>query len=235
MDSHQLDIARLAWARALGLVDDALTTSGVRVTPHSHAITFLRLGDVDTLAVPAPLVERAQERPLTDFTDPSALLSLTDDRSARHTGPTTLHFASDYAASSPEPDANESPLVSDDPAHAHTLAAGCPPDDLTESALAQCDTTFTLLRDDEIPVASAGYTELEGLVADVAALTAPDCRRCGHASTIGRITTDEALDSGLIPQFRVHRDNFAAHALARTLGYTETGVHMSVNVQPHTG
>lgn len=233
MDPHQLAIARLAWARTLGLPDDALTTSGVRVARDSDTVSFLRLGDVCTLVGPASSVDRSRGRPLTDFTDPSSLLSLVDDRSARYTGPMALLFASDYADSAPGPDEDERPLVSDDPAHAQAVAARCPPDDAAEAALAQWQSQRTLLTDDEVPTASAGYRELEGLLADFGALTSPEYRRLGHASVIGRITTDDALDSGLVPQCRVHRDNFAAHRLARTLGYVEAGLYASVNVQPH--
>lgn len=233
MDPHQVAIARLAWARTLGLPDDALTNPGVQVAPDSDTISFLRLGDVCTLVGPAWSVDRAQGTALTGFSDPSTLLSLVDDRSARYTGPMVLFFASDYAGSTSGLDKDERPLVSDDPAHARAVAARCPPDDAAEAALAQWQKRLTLLTDDEVPTASAGYTELAGLLADFGALTSPEYRRLGHASVIGRITTDDALDSGLVPQSRVQRDNFAAHRLARTLGYVEAGLYASVNVQPH--
>ncbi|NLE82225.1 MAG: GNAT family N-acetyltransferase [Rhodococcus sp.] len=236
MEPHQLAIARLAWARALGLDDDALTTSGVRAAnpaPARRILSFLRLGDVCTLIGPAELIETVDDENLEDLADPAALLTLTNDPSARCTGSEVLLFTSDYTESSPHPD-DEQPLVSSDPAHSRTLAGLCPPDDVTESALGHRETVFTLLTDDETPIATAGYSEFEGFVADVGVLTAPDQRRKGFASIIGRIATEDALDSGLVPQFRVHRDNFAARALARSLGYSETGIHTSVNVQPHT-
>lgn len=235
MDPHQLAIARLAWARALGLPDDALSASGVFETSTSDSIALLRLGAVHCLVGPAGLADRAAGRALDEFTDPSALLSLTDDRSARCVGPEVLFFATDYVAAGAEPAEGDEPLVSHELQHARAVANGCPPDDAAELHLDQHDPSFTILTDDEHPTSTAGYLEREGLVADVAVLTTPEHRRRGLASTVGRIATDAALDGGLIPQFRVHRDNFAGHALAHKLGYVEGGLHVSLNVQQQEG
>lgn len=238
MEPHQLAIARLAWARTLGLDDDALTTSGVRVAHAGPAsgtdtLSFLRLGDVSTLVGPGRLTDKVDGGHLEDLADPAALLALSNNPSARCTGPEVLLFVSDYPELSADP-GDDQPLVSNDPAHARAVADQCPPDDVTESALDHLETVFTLLTDDETPIASAGYSELEGLISDFGVLTAPGQRRKGFASIIGRIATEDALDTGLIPQFRVHRDNFAARTLAHTLGYVEAGMHTSVNVQPHS-
>ncbi|MFD4367851.1 GNAT family N-acetyltransferase [Rhodococcus sp. NPDC058521] len=236
MDSHQLAIARLAWARTLGLSDDALSNSGTHEGGSSTTVEFLRLGDVCALVGPTYLTDRTAGSALDAFADPATLLSLTEDRSARCIGPEILYFATDYAAvgAGPEdggPD-DDGPLVSREPHHAHAVARLCPPDDIADLHLDQQDTSFTILTDDEYPTSTAGYLEKEGLVADVAVLTAPTHRRNGLASAVGRFATDDALDSGLIPQFRVHRDNFAGQALARRLGYIEGGLRLSLNVQP---
>lgn len=239
MDSHQLAIARLAWARTLGLSDDALAGSGTHEGGSATTIEFLRLGDVCTLVGPAYLTDRAAGSALDTYADPAMLLSLTEDRSARCVGPEILYFATDYADVGAGPEnggpEDDDPLVSRDPHHAHAVARLCPPDDIADLHLDQQDTSFTILTNDESPTSTAGYREREGLVADVGILTAPAHRRYGLASAVGRFATDDALDSGLIPQFRVHRDNFAGRALARRLGYIEGGLRLSLNVQPKEG
>ncbi|MGI1847530.1 GNAT family N-acetyltransferase [Rhodococcus sp. SJ] len=95
--------------------------------------------------------------------------------------------------------------------------------------------SFVLLDDDHRPLSGAVYTEVQSILADVTALTVPEHRRIGLAATVATLATHDALDAGLVPQWRARRDNTAGRGLAAVLGYTELGTHISVAVPAAAG
>ncbi|AWK73619.1 GNAT family N-acetyltransferase [Rhodococcus oxybenzonivorans] len=233
MDPHHLDIVRLAWSRELGLADDALTDRPGRATradPEADTLRFLDLRGTTAMVGPDWILRRAERLSDRDLTEPATLLALVQDRSGRCSGPLTLWFTSDYQ----EPATGRPPVVSDDRGHVRELETACPPDDVTEAHLSTRDRWFTILDDAQQPVSSAGYSEFQGFVADVAVLTAPLFRCRGLGTQAAGIATDDALDSGLIAQFRAPRDAPASRRLAARSGYRELGTYIEVTVARST-
>ncbi|WP_213577084.1 GNAT family N-acetyltransferase [Rhodococcus sp. USK13] len=233
MDPHHLDIVRLAWSRELGLPDDTLTDRPGRATradPEADTLRFLDLGGTSAMVGPDWILRRAERLSDRDLTEPATLLGLVQDRSGRCSGPLTLWFTSDYQ----EPVTGRPPVVSDDRGHVRELETVCPPDDVTEAHLSTRDRWFTILDDAQQPVSSAGYSEFQGFVADVAVLTAPLFRCRGLGTQAAGIATDDALDSGLIAQFRAPRDAPASRRLAARSGYRELGTYIEVTVARST-
>lgn len=233
MDPHHLDIVRLAWSRELGLADDALTDRPGRATradPEADTLRFLDLRGTSAMVGPDWILRRAERLSDRDLTEPATLLALVQDRSGRCSGPLTLWFTSDYQ----EPATGRPPVVSDDRGHVRELETACPPDDVTEAHLSTRDRWFTILDDAQQPVSSAGYSEFQGFVADVAVLTAPLFRCRGLGTQAAGIATDDALDSGLIAQFRAPRDAPASRRLAARSGYRELGTYIEVTVARST-
>lgn len=220
MDSHQLDIVSLAWSRELGLPDDALRRAGTRtVRPDTDTVRFVRLGDASALVGPEWLLARADGLDDEALGSRSTLVELTRDHGGRCTGPRLLAYAADVGD---EIDA-ENPLISHVLPHVLTLQSLCPPDDVAEADLTGRRNWFTLVDEDENPLSGAGYAEWQGIVARLAVLTAPDARRRGHGTVVGRLCTNDAIDEGLIPQWSSHPGNTASRRLAARLGYEELG------------
>ncbi|WP_072687431.1 GNAT family N-acetyltransferase [Rhodococcus marinonascens] len=236
MDSHHLDIIELAWSRELGLPDDALSSHpdaggrAIRVDDEADNIRFLRLGEASALVGPRWAIERADDHTPDELTEPAILLALTHDRSGRCAGPLVLSFGTEYQ----EPVTGRPPLVSYERDHVRQVEAACPPDDVAEAHLGGRDRRFTILDDAEHPMASACYAEFQGFLADVGALTAPAFRRRGLGAQIAGIATDDALDSGLIAQYRSPRNNLAARTLATHVGYRELGTYAMVTISRST-
>ena len=236
VDSHHLDIIRLAWSRELGLPDDALSTRpgaddrAVRVDDDTDTIRFLRLGETCALVGPRWAIERADGHTSEELTESATLLALTQDRSGRCAGPVALAFGTDDQ----DPATGRPPLVSHEHDHVRQVEEACPPDDVTEARLGDRDRWFTILDDAQQPVSSAGYAEFQGFLADVGVLTAPAFRRQGLGATVAGIATDDALDSGLIAQCRSPRDNLASRALAARAGYRELGTYAAVTISRST-
>ncbi|SDH04496.1 hypothetical protein SAMN05444695_10123 [Rhodococcus triatomae] len=236
MDTHHLDIVRLAWSRALGLEDSALADGrDLRVADESTTrIRIVALGDSAAVLGPSWFLERAADRPVEEL--PDLVRGLTQDHSGRTSGPRVLGFATEYALPVGEgrvgegDDGKDLPLVSHDLARVTELESLCPPDDVAEAALSGRDRWFTVLDDGHRPLGGAAYREFSGFLADIAVLTDPAQRLAGIGSTVLSIATDDALDHGLIAQWRRHEDNKAAQSVARHVGYEDLGFEMEVVV-----
>ncbi|UIR37533.1 GNAT family N-acetyltransferase [Rhodococcus sp. DMF-1] len=256
MDGHLLDIVRLAWCRELGLDDAALATPGrvTRVDDASALVRVLRLGDVSAVVGPGWVVDAVAAVPDAEL-DASALLDLTRGHAVRSHA---LSYCADWVDATRVRD----PLISHEVDDLAELLRRCPPDDATEAGLENVTeaglenvteaglenvteaglenvtgeaSSFVLLDDDHRPLSGAVYTEVQSILADVTALTVPEHRRIGLAATVATLATHDALDAGLVPQWRARRDNTAGRGLAAVLGYTELGTHISVAVPAAAG
>ena len=224
-------IVELAWARRLGLPDDALEPGASwRVTRVDEGVAmFVRLWEHRVLVGPDWLLDRADGVDDDVLASGSGLLGLTvrtpgAAASGRLLGARVLGFTDLYL----EHDALETVEVADDPQAVHDLERQCPPDDVTEVGLGARTERFVLLDDREAPEAGSGYEEWEGILADLGVLVPPALRREGHGTLAGAMATNDALDSGLIPQWRARPENLASLALARRLGYEPVGSQTTV-------
>lgn len=233
MDAHHLDIVALAWSREFGLPDGALREPGtrsVRVDDAAGQIRVLRLGAASAVVGPRWAIERTADLDDDELVSRGALLALTKDHAGRGAAPSTLSYASDFCRET----GTEWPLISHHLAHVLELQRCCPPDDVDEADLAARRNWFTLVDDDHRPLTSAAYTELQGILADMGVLTVPRHRHGGLATTVATLATNDALDGGLIPQWRAHRDNTASRRLAARLGFVECGTLAAVEVSAST-
>ncbi|MFD1811614.1 GNAT family N-acetyltransferase [Rhodococcus gannanensis] len=220
MDSHQLDIVALAWSRELGLPDDALRRDGARsVGRAERRVVHIRLGTSTALVGPDWLVDRADDLDDEALSSRAVLMELTKDHAGRCSAPRLLSYAAE-----PRDDIDvDNPLISHVQPHVQALEAACPPDDVAEASLIGRRNWFTLLDEDENPLASAGYDEWQGIVARIGVLTVPAARRRGHGTVVGRLCTNDAIDEGMIPQWSSHPGNTASRRLAARLGFEELG------------
>ncbi|OZF34015.1 hypothetical protein CH294_16815 [Rhodococcus sp. 14-2483-1-1] len=228
-DSHKLDIVRLAWCRQLGLDDTALDTDADRVEHlvSTDNVTVLSLAGTTVIAGPSWAVDASRSITGCPGADRTWMSSLLGDRSAHYEiGTHSLAYGSDIGHSIDVHD----PLISHDAVHVRNLAAKCDDADVAEAFGESVSRNwFTLLGDDRPAdsahsLASAGYSEEQLILADMRVLTDPIHRRRGHAQVVGRLATNDAIDEGLIPQWRSRPENSIARRLAARLGYTELGV-----------
>ncbi|OZC98730.1 hypothetical protein CH275_23235 [Rhodococcus sp. 06-235-1A] len=228
-DAHKLDIVRLAWCRQLQLDDRALDTAADRVehVADTKKVTVLQLAGTTLISGPSWVVDASRAITGLPGTDRTWVTSLLSDRAEQYDIDThTLAYGSEIGHSIDVHD----PLISHDAVHARNLAAHCSDADVAEAFGEPVSRNwFTLLGDDRPAdsahsLSSAGYSEEQLILADMRVLTDPDHRRRGHAQVVGRLATNDAIDDGLIPQWRSRPENASARRLAARLGYVEIGV-----------
>jgi hypothetical protein len=226
VETNTESIIRLAWARTLGLADDALLApSTERLTRVDESILmFVALWEHRVLIAPSWAQELAEDLSNAELADGSTLLSLSAGRGGRLLGEAVLGFTDTYV-SHPRAGtvvvANEAEAVTD-------LERSCPPDDVAEVSLSLMSAHFVTLDEHDQATAAAGYGESQGILANVGILVPPALRRSGHGTLAAAIATNDALDAGLVPQWRARRGHRGSVALARRLGYREIGSQTTV-------
>ncbi len=219
-------ILRLAWARSLALPDLALAVAGSQAVaaPADSTGTLRILSLFDSTAVVGPewMAQRIDGGAAAEFDLARALSAL--GPGARVVAHDALAYRDEYAPPGADlDDADQKPLISQDPADLAALIARCPIDDVNAAGLRGLDASFTMLDDDHRPLAAAAYRIEHGLIADVRPLTDPALRRQGLAAILTELIVEDALDSGLIPQLRHHHASIAGARLASALGFTPSG------------
>ncbi|SDT27631.1 hypothetical protein SAMN04488543_3533 [Friedmanniella luteola] len=235
MEPNTQAIVRLAWSRLLGLPDDTLDPAAnpvrtVRSVSEGQAMV-VRLWDTWVVLGPAWFLERTADVDPAVLVDPTTLLRSCDGQPARLIGHAVLGFTDRYAEpSAPGRVALEDVPVDDAPAAAATLERACPPDDVAEVGLAELARVFVTLDDRDQPTSGAGYDEWQGLLAHLGVLTPPELRRTGWGTVAAALALNDALDVGLVPQWRARTDNAASRRLARRLGFAEAGEQSTVTL-----
>lgn len=232
LDSGTIAIIQLAWSRHLGLQDNALaeTDSGERIysiRDHAETVSFLRLFGTEVFSGPEWAAERARTKSAAELTRHSALVQMSMEHGGRTLGAEQLFFADSFPAVAPL----EELAVAHDPGLAVELERLCPPDDVAEAGLAGKEDLFILVDDsldEPRPVAGAGYSISDGILADMCVLTAPAHRLRGLGSYISSIAREDAMAGGLIPQWRARLDNVGAARTAVGSGFIPAGVRTSV-------
>lgn len=229
MDPNTRSIVELAWARELGLADDALLRPypervvGVR----DHAVIFVTLWNHSVLLAPERVLVSAVGLETDALSDGSTLLSLARTAGhlgARSLGRVTLAFTDRYVAGG----GLESVVATQDREALGDLERCCPPDDVAEVRLSARAWHLVALDDDDAVVAGAGLDEGQSLLADLGVLTAPGQRGRGWGRRAGALAVNEALDRGLVPQWRARSGDPASEGLARRLGFQVVGGQTTV-------
>lgn len=194
------------------------------VPAEATSIGTVRLGGTLLVIGPATAVEAARSLPDHDLVRLDVLHRLAEPLGGSEPlGSAVLAYTDEHVEVPGLDDAD----VGDEAALVARLREACLPTDVEESALLELDPCFVLVEDD-LPVAGAGYLEWAGLLAHVGVLTAPAHRGSGRGRLAAAAATNDALASGLVPQWRSRIDNAASRRLARRLGYVELGTHTTV-------
>lgn len=233
MEANTQAIVRLAWSRLLGLPDDTLDPAAnpvrtVRSVDDGQAMV-VRLWDTWVVLGPAWFHERTADVDPAALVDAPTLLRSCDGHRARLVGHAVLGFTDRYAEPAvPSRVALADVPVDDAPAAAATLERSCPPDDVAEVGLAEMSRVFVTHDDRDQPTAGAGYDEWQGLLGHLGVLTPPELRRTGWGTVAAAVALNDALDVGLVAQWRARTENAASRRLARRLGFVEAGEQSTV-------
>ncbi len=230
MEANTEAIIRLAWSRVLGLADDALDrpSSGVITRRDDAVVMYVRLWDRRVLIGPPWALALAPALDDDDSDVAGTMLTVAVDRGGRLLGQSSLAFTDAYVSGSHL----DTAVVTEDPAAVVDLEAACPPDDVTEVGLAEMGRVLVTLDELDRPTAGAGYEEWQGIVAQLGVLTPPTFRRRGFGVTAAAIAANDALDAGLVPQWRSRIENHASRRIARRLGFVEVGSQTTVLLTP---
>ncbi|MGI8456851.1 MAG: hypothetical protein ACR2LI_01885 [Propionibacteriaceae bacterium] len=237
MEINTEAIVRLAWSRQLGLHDDALARDRepqhgrtIRVEA-SDQIMVVRLWDDTVVLGPGWMQDRAGSADPDTLSDAHVLLRLCDGHSVRLIREATLGYTDRYV----QIDGLSEVPVADDPESVARLERSCPPDDVAEVGLAAMSRVFVTLDDRDQPTAGAGYDEWAHLLGHVGVLTLPELRRSGWGTRAAALAANDALDAGLVAQWRARVGDVAPRRAARGLGFAEIGSQTSIALSPGAG
>lgn len=235
LDPGSAAIIQLAWARRLGLPDDAFSTalsSGERIVRADEAartVDFVRLFGSSALIGPQEVIDAAAGIADEEMAQHVTLLTLTRSMAGHGMGAAALFFADDLPLQQP----SDELTVSHGNPEAIELEGRCPPDDVNEVGLSDLENRYTIVHEVDgrrVPLACGAYAEWEGLLAHMGVLVDPEWRRRGLGSLAASIAAHEALAAGLTLQWRSDVSNTGALALARKLGLSAGGIHTSVHL-----
>ena len=235
LDPGSAAIIQLAWARRLGLDDDAFSASlasgerSVRADESARTVEFVRLFGSSALVGPQWVIDAAAGIPDEEMAQHVTLLTLTRRHGGHGLGSAALFFADDLPLRQPP----EEMTVSHGNPEAIELEGRCPPDDVNEVGLSELENRYTIVHQLEgrrVPLACGAYAERDGLLAHLGVLVDPEWRRRGLGTLAASIAAHEALASGLTLQWRADVSNTGALALARRMGFSTGGIQASVHL-----
>lgn len=217
------------WARILGLPHESMAQNGARIyleKSDSPVLMFVSLFGVGVVRGPKWAIEVAHDLADHELASHAKLLEISAPHGGQPLGEAGLFFCDTVPSVS-----GGASTVSSDPAHALALERACSQDDAAEVGLSEMETTFVLLDGDEptqLPLAGCGYDIWEASLAHMGVLTAPGQRRQGHAATAVSIAMGQAMDLGLVPQWRARTDNAASIRTALGAGFKQAGSQTTV-------
>ena len=149
LDPGSAAIIQLAWARHLGLDDDAFGTSlasgerVVRADETARTVEFVRLFGSSALVGPQWLIDAAAGIPDDEMAQHVTLLTLTRSHGGHGLGAAALFFADDLPLRQP----SEELTVSHGNPEAIELEGLCPPDDVNEVGLSELENRYTIVHE----------------------------------------------------------------------------------------
>ncbi len=218
-------------------VTPAALRGGVSVVAHCGLLGYLgawafRHAEACILSVPPSLVERvraaAGRREPADLYRVSALAALFGDAVERIVGPCVLAYA-DRARFRPAAARGARALAPAELGALRGLAAACGSEwedgdiDPLRLPIAGRFEAGTL-------VAAASYTVWGGRLAHVGVAVDPRCRGTGHGRAVASVAVADALERGLLPQWRTLEANGPSRAVARALGFEPRASHVAVRL-----
>lgn len=240
LDAGTIAIIELAWARLLGLDDNAFDDGRADrlygVDDSADVLTFVTLFGREVLRGPSWAVDAARDLPGIELRRHSTLLTLSRNHGGRGLGEAQLYFCDELPVLDGPP-----AVVSSDAPTVRALERLCPPDDVAEAGLGEAEHPFVLVDapdghehqpDAPTPLAGAGYDVWAGILAHISVLTPPDERRKGYAQRVTAVAVEEAMAAGLVPQWRARTDNTASQRTARRAGFAFGGTQTSVLLDP---
>ena len=108
------------------------------------------------------------------------------------------------------------------------LLASVDAEEAGESGLGEITSAAFAVRDGTRIVAAAGYRHWPGSVAHVSVLTAPEYRGQGLAKVAASAAAGDALQNGLLPQWRARPE--PSRRVARALGFRQLGSQLSIRL-----
>ena len=186
-------------------------------------LEVVRLADRLAVSAPPELAERIGEAVaggLVDLTDPAVVLALVGPV-AQVIGPAALAYAN-RGCFTPRPGSGVAMLDAGDAAVV-ALAEACGPEDAAESAIAELPSPVWVARADGQVVAASGYAVWSGALGQVGVLTHPRFRGRGLGRVVASAAVADALDAGLVAQWRARVTLQASRRIARSLGFVELG------------
>lgn len=229
LKSSTITSIQLAWAQILGVPPETLEIEGNRVyreKDDSALLMFVSLFGTGILVGPSWAKEAAQNLTDAELASHAKLMEISAPYGGQALGEAELYYC-DIAPPTP----SLRPTASRQQEHAIALENICLPDDSAEVGLSEMESTFVLLSDcnnGPQPLAGAGYDIWEGKLAHLGVLTAPEKRQSGFGSNAVAIAMEQAMNCGLIPQWRARTDNTASIRTALRAGFEYVGTQTSV-------
>ncbi|PRB76746.1 GNAT family N-acetyltransferase [Arthrobacter sp. MYb214] len=192
----------------------------------SALLMFVSLFGTGILVGPSWAKEAAQNLTDAELASHAKLMEISAPYGGQALGEAELYYC-DTAPPTP----SLRPTASRQQEHAIALENICLPDDSAEVGLSEMESTFVLLSDcnnGPQPLAGAGYDIWEGKLAHLGVLTAPEKRQSGFGSNAVAIAMEQAMNCGLIPQWRARTDNTASIRTALRAGFEYVGTQTSV-------
>jgi predicted GNAT family acetyltransferase len=87
--------------------------------------------------------------------------------------------------------------------------------------------------DGERLLSVAGYEIWGGTIAQIAVVTHPKYRGQGYGKAVVSKLTEEALNRGLVPQYRTLQANSSSMTIARELGFERYATTVAVRLKPN--
>jgi len=222
------------WAGLLGCTVDDLRSPGLHIGTFRGTYRdawWLRRQKSHILSVPGDLVERIRGRVLgdrrADDVDLAYIEHLLAPEVRRIIGPCFLGYA-DRGSLRTGPLVNVRQLSPADVAALRELADSCDQDEWAESGLSVDRPPIFGCFGGQRLLAAASYEIWGEGIAHMGVLTDPASRRSGHGRLVAASAASDALDRGIVVQWRALESNTASVALGTSLGCARWGSHYTI-------
>ncbi len=201
------------------------TTVRVRTEGHDDSVSVVVLFDrvlVSVFCAPPQSVRAALEnhQPPETLAEETTMARLVGPIE-RTLGPAVLGYL-DGERVTPQDPGGLITVDGDDPGLL-ALAERCGPEEAAESDIGAWSSPVRVLAQGGLIVAAAGFQVWADSLAHLGVLTDRPYRREGHGRRVAGAAVADAVEQGLIPQWRTRTDLTASRRLAAVLGFEERG------------